>query len=110
MSYRNIKVNDVDYRYVIGKKVTKIQKVGDRNFKLFDNKVIGNMLGQSPVITPAVIRDLILGNPVPRELHCRCHNVTTTTLTYDPYELEINETRRVMIACQNCVDDREMDI
>ncbi len=112
MSYRKLNVNGVEYRYVIGKKLLKLQKMGDKKFELIPNEKIGNQLYNTEifVVTPGVIRDFILGNQLPQEFHCNRHDVTTSHLAYNPFDSEIYGKHHLMMDCPECRHNLEMDI
>jgi hypothetical protein len=103
MSYRKIEVNGKRYGYVVGRSHVKIR--GDYVSILKPKSEVGQPVGQDKyVITPANIRNVILGGRGPKVLRCDEHDVETTELEYDPYGLEIYGKKDLVIACQRCLD------
>lgn len=101
MSYRNITVENKKYQYTIGKKFTKI-----KNFGIFENSKIGNQVvtfsgnGEPRplegyfVVTPSVVKAVILNQNLPLIFYTRDANGNPSTTSYlmvDPFKAEIYE-------------------
>jgi len=111
MSYRKLNINGKEYKYVIGKKFTKIVDVG--NFK---NSEIGTEIDKQVdsenlyIVTPSTIRSVITGEPANKLRYCRRHNFTTTKTVADPYMSEIHGEYHPIPACPDCVQESEWEI
>lgn len=104
MSYRNIEVNGKPFQYSIGRSHVKIR--GEGYSQLFAKSEIGQPIEYSTghVVTPANIRNAILGRTGPRTFVCKEHGTSTTVVAIDPYDEEIYHKRTVVPACQKCLD------
>lgn len=110
MAYRELKVGNQIWRYIIGKKFTKIVDAEGNNH-IRENSIIGNPAkGQKEhIVTPQNVKNAILGRPVP-EFVCEEHGIRTNTLAPNPYVSEIEGKIAWMIDCDRCLADRAGDI
>lgn len=109
MSYRKIEVNGKTYEYVVGRSHVKIR--GEGFSKVLPKSEVGQQLGEDRyVVSPANIRNIVLGRPGPKVYHCADHGVLTSRLDYDPYSLEIYGKRYLMMDCDRCLDQLAWDI
>lgn len=116
MTYRTITVSGVDYEYVIGKSCTKIKGFGvfqnndigvESRYSNRPKDVEGNRI-KKMVVTPAIVADLIAGNPIRSMNACR-HGTVTGRTTADPYEAEVNDEYAPIIDCDKCVHESYME-
>ena len=108
MAYRKIEVKGIKYEYVIGRSNTKIKGIG-----VFDNAKIGTSIGSNRIlITPLVIRSVILNEPIPKISFCSTHNFMThgRDSVPDPYMREIHDEIVYVEDCPKCIHESEMDI
>jgi hypothetical protein len=109
MSYRKIEVNGKTYEYVVGRSHVKIR--GPNFSKVLTKAEVGQPIGKDRyVVSPANIRNVVLGRPGTVEFVCTDHDVATTGLDYDPYDLEIYGKKRLMMDCGRCLDELSWDI
>lgn len=116
MSYRNITVEDEKYRYVVGATFLKIQKDG-REFSVQKVADVCNPIAGSRrhFVSPRTIRNVIESvkrglQPKPEVLTCKRHGISTTEMTWNPFEREIYGRRIPMINCPSCVENLADDI
>ncbi len=109
MSYRKINVNSKTYEYVVGKSHVKIR--GHGVSKVMAKSEVGQPVGvDKHIVTPANIRNVILGRPGPQVFRCSHHDVQTTGLAFDPYSYEIYGSLDLMIDCESCLDIQALEI
>nr|WP_250808428.1 hypothetical protein [Neorhizobium tomejilense] len=109
MSYRKIDVNGKTYQYVVGRSHVKIQ--GPNFSKTFRKSEVGQQIGEDQyVVTPANIRNVVLGRPGAKVFACAEHGVLTSRLDFDPYALEIHGKRHLVMDCDRCLDQSAWDI
>ncbi|MCS4089978.1 hypothetical protein [Rhizobium sp. BK176] len=109
MSYRKIEVNGTTYEYVVGRSHVKIR--GPNFSKVLTKAEVGQPIGDDRyVVSPANIKNIVLGRPGAQIFVCRNHGAATTTLSYDPYDLEIYGKKRLMMDCGRCLDELGWDI
>ena len=109
MSYRKIEVNGKTYEYVVGRSHVKVR--GHGISKAVAKSEVGQPIGGDRyVVTPASIRNVVLGRSGPRVLKCAEHGVATTVLAYDPYSREIYGKHDLMIECERCLDRQGWEI
>ena len=109
MSYRKIEVNGTQYEYVVGRSHVKVR--GPGMSKVLAKSDIGQLIGDDRfVVTPANIRNVVLGRNGPRTLICEEHGVRTSALAYDPFSREIHGKGRLMINCAQCLEMRRCEI
>jgi hypothetical protein len=110
MSQRKIEVNGKPFQYSIGRTHVKIR--GEGYSKLFTKAEIGQPIAyrDDHVVTPANIRNAILGRPGPRVFVCAEHLHVTTALNFDPYAEEIYRKNVLMPDCPRCLDELGWDI
>ena len=109
MSYRKVEVNGQTYKYVVGRSHVKIQ--GPNFSKALKKSEVGQQVDEDLyVVTPANIRNVILGRPGPKVFACGEHGVLTSRMDFDPYSLEIYGKRHLMMDCNGCLDQLGWDI
>lgn len=109
MGYRKIVVDGATYEYVIGSKAVKIRGA-DGYLKILPREDVGQPLAHWHVVTPYNIRQAILGLPMQRTFRCRKHGTVTQELTFNPFCVEIEGKRHLMMNCPECYEDLEFDI
>lgn len=112
MTYRIINVNGTTYKFVIGKKFTKVVDIG-----IITNNLLGRPIGSDRVlIGPSDIRRFILGNgTVDPHFHDgphECINANKKNRYYecegevilraDPFYAEIDEKYYYVYSCEAC--------
>lgn len=121
MSYRNINVNGTVYKFVIGKKFTKVVGIGS-----IANNLLGKQLGNSDryLTGPGDIRRFILGDgTVDPHFHDGPHECVNANkqnryhecagkVTFDvnPLEAEIYEKYYYAYRCEACYEALADDI
>lgn len=109
MSYRKIEVNGKTYEYVVGRSHVKIR--GPNLSKVLPKAQVGQPIGEDRyVVSPANIRNIVLGKPGAKVFFCAEHMVATTSLDYDPFALEIYGKKHLMMDCGPCLDELAWDI
>lgn len=108
MSYRKITVDGNTYEYTVGTTFTKVKVRPGLNW-IYENELIGNRIGMRYVVSPENVRRAILGLPVPT-FTCEEHGVTTTEMAYDPFCVEIEGKRHLVVNCPECLERRSWDI
>jgi len=121
MSYRNINVNGTVYKFVIGKKFTKVVGIGS-----IANSLLGKPIWCSDkfLMEPSDVKRFILGNgTVDPHFHDgphECINANRTNrylecggevrLRADPFDAEIDEKLNYSYRCEECYRERSYDI
>ncbi len=115
MTYRTLKIEDVKYEFVIGKKYTKVKKDG-KQYKVWENSIIGSPHGNSNgdltghyIVTPLNVRLAIEGKGLPT-FHCKDHGVITHSLCADPFNVEIYKSVHYVTNCKQCLDNSACSI
>ena len=109
MTYRKIEVDGTTYEYVVGRSHVKVRGPGFS--KVLPKAEVGQPVGEDRyAVSPANIRNVILGRSGPRVFHCNEHGVLTTALEYDPFSLEIYGKRHLVMDCGECLEERALDI
>lgn len=134
MSYRKITVDGNEYMWAAGKTHTKIRLGARGKSTLYLNSewgtpVIhrdyptaswdgsdhvlatpGNSVPATYVIASGDVKGMITGERYWKDHACYRHpNETITGLTFDPFDLEINQKRTLVRNCRPCNYDRYMD-
>ncbi len=117
MSYRNINVNGTTYKFVIGKKFTKVVGIGS-----IANSELGKPIYGSDrfLMEPNDVRRFILGNgTVDPHFHDGPHKCVgghrnecegEVRLRPDPFCAEIDEKYHYSYWCEECYKERSYDI
>ena len=114
MTYRNIEIDGVNYKYVIGKSHTKVVNVG-----IVSNSLIGLPVDGKDryLITPAFIKKFILADGViDSSFHddiptCGCGKKDNTVkMRADPFDFEIHGVLHYGYTCDECYQRRAEDI
>lgn len=111
MSYRTIKVESEEYRYVVGKTHIKIQKDG-KAFGIWEKSAVGTFVKSKDdyIITPRTIQCLILGLTPSLADYCEEHDCMCTGEAVDPYMSEIHGEDISVQNCPKCLSQSAMDI
>ena len=130
--YRNITVNGRKYRWVVGKTHTYVRDLETKQQEAFANDEWGvphasvgfsyadddNELrarAEKPtlhgyVITPAMVRGMILGEPAWKNRICDRHQMPVSGVQFSPFASEIHDKGVLMENCPHCVQDSAFDI
>lgn len=111
--YRDLDVRGVDYQFNIGKRFVDIRlKNEDGSKRVVPKEEIGFAYRNETIVSPAMIRDYLLGIPRYASNYfptCKCTGVTKY-LRPLPYDAEILEKITMVVFCQNCLDLNAEDI
>jgi hypothetical protein len=135
MAYRKIVVNDVAYRYVVGKTHTKIHPEGDqKHSKLYlnaewgtpcidggwsynekaEDRLVAELPTREPyayMVAPGDVRGMIVGERKWKDIPCRRHpEVTVTGVCTNPFDAEIRGKRTLVYNCPRCLTQSAYDI
>lgn len=103
MSYRKIEINGKTYEYVVGRSHVKIR--GPNLSKVLPKSEVGQPISVDRyVVTPANIRNIVMGYPGLKMFVCDEHGTCTTALDCDPYAFEIYGKRDLVMDCVQCQD------
>ncbi len=119
MSYRNINVNGTVYKFVIGKKFTKVVGIGS-----IANSLLGKQIWKTDryLTGPSDVRRFILGNgTVDITFHdgpYECIHATDSNYECrgevrfrpDPFDAEIRDKLNYAYWCEECYEARSWDI
>lgn len=108
--FRTILLADgITYKYIIGKTYIKIKNVG-----LFKISEVGNLIRGTKdfSVGPSTVRAIIEGNnsKLPRVYQCKKHKISTVSVAYNPYLLEIFGKKQIMADCEKCLEELYDDI
>lgn len=117
MTYRNITVNGTAYKFVIGKKFTKVVGIGCIANNLLGKPIYGS---DKFLLEPSDVRRFILGaGTVDPHFHDGPHKCINSDrrecegevrLRADPFCAEIDEKYHYAYRCVSCYRDRAEDI
>jgi len=112
MSYRNLTVDGLDYKYVIGKAFVKIVADGKTNLVIPKSEIGIKCFGKY-IVKPKMICDYLKYGKIKtvENYFGSCtHTDRERTLNVVPYDAEIEERIIYWYACQECFDDNAMNI
>lgn len=110
MSYRKMNVNGTKYLYVIGNTAVKIKT--STGSKIFHNKDIFTRDFNREIVTPAMVRDLILSGKLrtPDKYFSSCDCKAPKYIGCLPFEVEIYGKYHYVYFCEDCFNINAGDI
>ena len=109
--YRNITVDDKDYRFNIGKKFIDIRTGKGKEIVSKSEIGFANKYNEY-IVTPKMIADYIRGHTRPIDTYfetCSCKDVSKS-LGVKPFDNEIKDKKLYVYWCENCYDRNLDDI
>lgn len=111
MSYRKLIIDDIEYKYSIGKKNVKIVTpekviaplVSDIGFRF-------NYYTEEYLITPKMIRDFIKNEKKSLEHYVSSCEHDNRSLVYNPFHAEIHQKYYPIFVCKDCYNSLAADI
>lgn len=106
--YRNLHVDGVDYKYVIGKSFVKL--VRPKKTEVIEKEKLSVKCYEDFITTPGMIAAYIRGKDiVPEDYFDTCGH-KGARLSVNPFASEIHSKTYYIIRCKQCLDQLAFDI